>query len=72
MDEAFRWYSASVEPNAETEDEEDEKDMNAQVSINASFKLGRCHHHGMGTPKDMKKAVEYYTFAAEKGHVKGR
>ncbi len=37
---------------------------------NALFALGEFYYLGMGVPKDLEKAMEYFERAAQKGHVK--
>ena len=38
----------------------------------AQIRLGRMYIKGHGTPKDMKKTMEWYRRAAEKGNAKAQ
>ena len=38
----------------------------------AQYLMGRMYHYGLGVTKDDKKAVEWYTKAAEQGYARGQ
>jgi len=47
-------------------------ESSAEGDRDAHAHLAAMHLQGMGTPKDAAKAVELYTKAAEKGHVRAQ
>jgi len=40
-----------------------------QLDADAQYNLGKCFHFGLGVVQDDCKAVEWYTKAAEQGHM---
>ena len=44
-------------------------DVAEQGDVNAQYELGLGYDKGKRVPKDVRKAIEWYTKAAEQGHI---
>lgn len=49
-------------------DQEEQRKREEDGKAEFQFEQGKCYYEGKGVPKDLKKAVEWFTKAAEHGH----